>query len=66
MTRERLSRELMNHDLRTNVITLAEHSSTMNAQQTSLLSTVEVARRHLINNLTQKTIDNPFSCDPHQ
>ena len=62
MTRERIARDLMNSDDRTPYITMEEHSTMMNAQQTSLLGTVEVMRRLLvahgivISNLAERTL----------
>ena len=48
MTQERILRKLMNGDRRTSSITMEGHSIMMNAQETWLLSTVEVTRRQLV------------------
>ena len=62
MTRDRISKTLMNEDEESATITMKEHAAMINAQHAYLLSVVETTRRQLvthstaISNLAEKTI----------
>ena len=62
ITREQIAKDLMNSDDRSKTITIKQYFTIISAQQTLLLSTVDAARRHLvehkiaISNLAETTI----------